>query len=321
MYENYEFPKNPAVYDTLEGKPDYQKIWAAEKPKPDREGLKIKNPYFFGCNSYVDELIGKVLEYVPDEAMVMYTSDHGDLLESHSLFAKGPAAYDDVARVPLIIRNPDGVRGGVYNRQPVSHISVCPTIMEYFDLPIPKLFQGKSLLQTSRDLSAQADPYVYIEFGRFEQDHDHYGGFQLMRAITDERYKLSINLLSQDEFYDLQEDPYECHNLIDDERYETERNRLHDALLDRMCKDRDPFRGYYWDNRPWRKDAAAPNWRYRGYTRQRENEEYEPRQLDFFNGLVMNHPQRFKLSGGKISDQFGTLEEILDWMKVYDQDS
>jgi len=98
MYKDYEFPKNPAVYDTLEGKPSYQKVWAAERWQGDRENLKIRQAHFFGCNSYVDELIGKVVDAAPKDAMIMYTSDHGDLLQSHCLFAKGPAAYDDVTR-------------------------------------------------------------------------------------------------------------------------------------------------------------------------------------------------------------------------------
>ncbi|MBR4033447.1 MAG: hypothetical protein IKJ04_01440, partial [Clostridia bacterium] len=75
-------------------------------------------------------------------------------------------------------------------------------------------------------------------------------------------------------------------------------------------------RGYYWDNRPWRKDAAAPNWRYRGFTRQRENEEYEPRQLDFVNGLVMNHPQRFKISNSSV--KFESIDHLVEWLKHYD---
>ena len=320
MYDDYEFPKNPAVYDTLEGKPEYQHVWAAEKPKPDRENLKIMRPAFFGCNSYVDELIGKVVDHVPEDAMIMYTSDHGDLMDSHCLFAKGPAAYDDVTRIPFIVRHPEGVHGGVYTRQPVSHANVCPTIMEYYGLPIPKVFQGGSILKTCKDLDAPADPYTFMEFTRFEQDHDHYGGLQMMRAVTDERYKLSINLLSDDEFYDLQEDPYELHNLINDERYAAERDRLHDAILDRMCRDRDPFRGYYWDNRPWRKDAMPPNWRYRGWTRQRENEEYEPRQLDYFNGMVMVHPQRLKVTDGRTGLKYETLDQLIDWMRDYDKD-
>jgi uncharacterized sulfatase len=189
--------------------------------------------------------------------------------------------------------------------------------MEYFGLPIPKVMQGESILNTFRDLTAKAPEYSFIEFTRFEQDHDHYGGFQPMRAVTDGRYKLSVNLMSEDEFYDLMADPYELKNLINDPAYAAERNRLHDAILDRMCRDRDPFRGYYWDCRPWRTDAAAPSWRYRGFTRQREEEEYEPRQLDYANGIEMVHPQRIKISNSNV--KFGNLGELINWLRDYDR--
>ncbi len=319
MYKDFEFPKNPAVYDTLEGKPSYQKVWAAERLQPDRENLKIKQAHFFGCNSYVDELIGQVVDAAPRDAMIMYTSDHGDLLQSHCLFAKGPAAYDDVTRIPFIIRHPAG-QVGVYDKGPISHIAVTPTILEYFGVPIPRQLQGESILQTALDLDAPAAQYAFMEFNRFELDHDHYGGFQPMRAVTDGRYKLSINLMSEDEFYDLEKDPYECVNLIDDPAYAAKRDRLHDALCDRMCRDRDPFRGYYWECRPWRKDAPAPNWRYRGYTRQRENEEYEPRQLDFVNGLPMVRPQRLKVSMTDGVQHAKSLQELVDYLRTYDKD-
>ena len=88
-----------------------------------------------------------------------------------------------------------------------------------------------------------------------------------------------------------------------------------------MCDQRDPFRGYYWDCRPWRKNAAAPNWRYRGFTRQRENEEYEPRQLDFVNGLPMNHPQRKKISMTDGISHAATLQELIDYLRHYDDDN
>ena len=162
MYKDYEFPKNPAVYDTLEGKPSYQKVWAAERWQGDRENLKIRQAHFFGCNSYVDELIGKVVDAAPKDAMIMYTSDHGDLLQSHCLFAKGPAAYDDVTRIPFIIRHPKG-KVGVYDKEPVSHISVTPTILEYFGVPIPRQLQGESILNTALDLEANAAEYTFME--------------------------------------------------------------------------------------------------------------------------------------------------------------
>lgn len=317
MYKDYEFPKNPAVWDTLEGKPSYQRLWAEQNGiNYDRDSVVIKHQYYFGCNSYADHLIGRVVKRVPDTAMIMYTSDHGQLLESHCLFEKGPAVYDDVARIPFIVRDPEGVRGGVYTKAPVSHISVCPTVLEYFGIPIPKSLHGTSILSTFRDLDAVPSPYAFMEFTRFEQDLDAYGGFQPLRAVTDGRFKLSINLMSEDELYDLENDPYETHNLINDPAYVAERNRLHDLILDRMCVDRDPFRSYHWECRPWRTDAPAPTWKYRNYARQRENEEYEPRQLDYANGLEMVHAQRFKIKSGNI--KFDSIDRMVDWLRHYD---
>ena len=83
------------------------------------------------------------------------------------------------------------------------------------------------------------------------------------------------------------------YNLIDDENYVEERNALHDKLIQHMNDTRDLYRGYQWRMRPWRKDFV-PNWENEGYTRQRENEEYEPRQLDYDTGLPMKEAVRKK---------------------------
>ena len=133
-----------------------------------------------------------------------------------------------------------------------------------------------------------------MEFGRYEIDHDGFGGFQPMRCIFDGKYKLCINLLTEDELYDMENDPCEMHNLINSEETAHIRNELHDKLLDWMNNTRDPFRGYHWRTRPWRKDDFKPTWAYTGYTRQRENEEYEPRQLDYCTGLEMVEAVRGK---------------------------
>ena len=131
------------------------------------------------------------------------------------------------------------------------------------------------------------------EFTRYEVDHDGFGGLQIMRAVTSDRYKLVLHLCDTDEFYDMQEDLYEIHNLIDDERYTEVRNELHDKLIAHMNDTRDLYRGYQWGMRPWRPDFV-PNWENEGYTRQRENEEYEPRQLDYDTGLPMETAVRKK---------------------------
>ena len=105
--------------------------------------------------------------------------------------------------------------------------------------------------------------------------------------------------MGTDEFYDLREDPQEMENLIQDPSLRTHRERLHQALLDNMYDTRDPFRGYYWEDRPWNRIREYRTWDSRLMTRQRENEEYEPRQLDYGTGLPITKAVRKK--GGCVS--------------------
>ena len=72
------------------------------------------------------------------------------------------------------------------------------------------------------------------------------------------------------------------------------RDLLHDRTLGWMNETRDPFRGYWWERRPWRADARPATWGYTGMTRRRENEEYAPRQLDYNTGLPMERAVRPK---------------------------
>jgi uncharacterized sulfatase len=166
--------------------------------------------------------------------------------------------------------------------------------MDAAGLSMPRLLEGKNLKNTLCDPAVKTNDAVFIEFSRYEVDHDGFGGFQPVRAVFNGRYKLVINLLTSDELYDLQKDPSEMKNLINIMEHTIVRDRLHDMLLDWMNTTRDPFRGYYWERRPWRKDARPATWSYTGMTRQRENEEYEPIQLDYATGLEITEAVRRK---------------------------
>lgn len=297
MYKDYVFPSDPSVMDTLEGKPDHQKTWAGTNLTQDRSDFKITSHALFACNSYVDELIGRVMEAIDEhveDAFVLYTADHGGALGSHRIRAKGPAIYDAITRIPFIIRHKGKVEAGSVNDNPISHINITPTIMEYMGLSIPKLLEGQSILDEVYGSKDKTNDEIFIEFNRYEVDHDGFGGFQPLRATYDGRYKLCVNLMCQDELYDMKADPHELVNLIDDSKYHEIRNALHDKVLNWMNQTRDPFRGYWWERRTWREDARPATWDYTGMTRQRENEEYEPRQLDYNTGLDMVEAVRRK---------------------------
>jgi uncharacterized sulfatase len=296
MYKDFVLEDNPAYHDDLSNKPMLQKLWAGKNLGKSSEELRkseIQLSLYLGCNSFVDAEIGRVLDkvnQVAPNALVIFTSDHGDMLGAHCLTSKNSTAYWETASIPLIIKG--GEKGKVV-KDPSSHIDIVPTVMEYMGLPIPKVLEGKSMLPQIYDTSKKINDTVFVEFTRFEVDHDTFGGLQMMRTAINNRYKLVINVLDTDELYDMEKDPHEVTNLINNEEYSAIRNQLHDEILHNMDRTRDVYRGYVWACRPWRKDKT-PDWRNSGYTRQRENEEYEKRQLDYNTGLPMVEAARPK---------------------------
>lgn len=295
MYNDYQMPDYPNFADDLEDKPLLQRIWAGGALHSSPEALRAPNggrSVFLGCNSFMDYELGRVLKTINEkfpDAIVIYTSDHGDMMGSHKLFNKDSAAYKEIANIPFIVRGK--IKGE--SDAMTSHIDLVPTILDYFEAPIPKTLQGKSMLPLLEGKTDEINQEVFTEWTRYEVDHDGFGGLQMMRAVTSKKYKLVINLTDKDEFYDLEKDPYEVTNLIDDPAYAKERNRLHDVLLDQMNTTRDPYRGYQWRNRLWR-PMENITWEVDGYTRQREQEPGEKRQLDYNTGLPMEGSARRK---------------------------
>lgn len=294
LYQDYEIPKKKNMKDTLENKPAHHRIWAGDDyGRAAKEDFHLCPKEFLGCNTFVDFEIGRVLDAVKefaDDSVIIYTSDHGDMMYSHSLTGKGPAMYEEITHIPMLIKG----FGKGKNHNPVSHINLAPTIFDILGVPKTKMFEGNSILPELTDKSTRVNDYIFMEFGRYEVDHDGFGGYQPVRAAFDGRYKLVINLMDTDEFYDLELDPEEMNNEIHNPEYDNDKKRLHKAILDQMYETRDPFRGYYWENRHWNPDTTYQTWDSRKMTRQRENEEYEPRQLDYGTGLPIREAVRVK---------------------------
>lgn len=295
MFKDYQHPFYKNLDDTLDSKPEHQKLWSKKMFK-EKWYKNRTDAFWFGCNSFVDFEIGRVLDTAKDltgDAMIMYTSDHGGAFNSHRIIDKGPAMYEEITKIPFIVKAPGVTKTPFTNTNTVSHVDILPTILEYIEADnIPSL-EGQSIINEIEELQ-EKDDYRFIEFNRYEVDHDGFGGFQPIRCIVNNKYKLVINLLTSDEFYDLEKDPYEMVNEINNDFYDKVKKDMHKKLLDWQNETRDPYRGYYWAKRSWNSFDDLVSWDYTGYTRQYKESKGESKQLDYANGLEIDEYTRKK---------------------------
>ena len=287
----YRYPLGEAGRDTLEGKPEHHREWAAAR-RMDVGEEGYGHPLYFGCNSYVDTEIGRVIDAARacPNTCIVYTSDHGSMMGTHGLDDKGAAMYDGCTRIPFIVRLPDGARAGTVDSAPLSQIHLMPTMMDMAGIERPPILEGDSLAERWRTGEVGDTGSAIVEFNRYEIEHDSFGGFQPIRCIVQGDYKLVINLLHTDELYNMAEDPDEVRNLIDDAGHAQVRDELHDALLTWMYEKRDPFRGYCWERRPWRSERRL-NLQWQGKFRARPADGYAPVVLDYDTGLPARGPK------------------------------
>lgn len=255
-----DIPGRPNFGAPLGGKPRLQQVHARDiehfHGSITWEQLVAKRLKFYGCNSYIDREIGRLLEAIDrlhgDDTLVIYTSDHGDMLGSHGQHDKGPMMYEEVVNVPFIVRGPGVPRGAVSDAL-VSQLDILPTILDYAGVSSPGGFHGASLRPVLEDPAARVHEHVMISFHRFARAGCEVGGFYPIRCVTDGRWKLAINLLDTDELYDLAADPYEMVNRIDDPACRAVRDDLHDRLLAEMARTGDPMDNWLWGDRPRRR--------------------------------------------------------------------
>jgi len=254
-----DFPQRLNYGAPLQGKPLIQQLHAegirhdhGELAWPDLVAKRLK---FFGCNSFIDREIGRVIDAVErlhgENTAIIYTADHGDQLGSHGLHDKGPMMYEETTNIPFICRVPGGPTGAV-SLALVSHLDILPTMLDLVGAA-GEWLPGMSLAPLFADPSGRVRDHVLINYNRSMRNNLDNGGFVPIRCIVDGRWKLAINLLDRDELYDLEADPYEMVNRIDDQNCSDARNAIHDRLLAEMAAMEDPMDNWLWGDRPWRR--------------------------------------------------------------------
>jgi arylsulfatase A-like enzyme len=232
--------------DELEGQRRFRNIdhQTHEPIPPDEYDARRMVAAYYAQIELLDDQVGRLLDALEasgerENTVVVFTSDHGEMLGDHGLRLKGCRFYDGAVRVPLIISWPGHFVQGVVSEALVELVDVMPTLLEAAGLVVPEHVQGRSLRPI---LAGDAAPDRHRDFVRCEY-HDAIvqpdGSHANM--IFDGRYKLVVyHGHGVGELYDQQEDPYEFHNLWDERATEPVRWRLMTQLFDALMLDIDP---------------------------------------------------------------------------------
>ncbi len=181
---------------------------------------KVLQAAYCAMIKLIDDQVGRILAALEEtgqreRTVVIFTSDHGEMLGDHGLIQKGCRFYEGLVRVPLIFSWPGHFQQGVQSDALVELLDKTPTILELAGIDPPDDMQGRSLLPL---LEGGAPPDRHREFVRCEYyDALDEPDNSFATMYRDERYKLVVyHGHGLGELYDLEEDPEEFENMWDE---------------------------------------------------------------------------------------------------------
>lgn len=211
---------------------------------------------YWGLVSMVDTQLGKIMDALrgcglEDNTIIVYTSDHGDMMGSHQLAAKSNM-FEEAMRVPLLLRIPWLKQPECSIPDPVSQIDLVPTLLEAMGQPVPAHLHGQSWMPMLESREPLAQDHVFIEWNGH---NGNYGdildgspmheewiaiagekvvwdaiGDPVRTVVTPDRWKYCQSTIGEDALYNLNEDPYEMNNLVGDERYAVRIEQLREKI-------------------------------------------------------------------------------------------
>jgi choline-sulfatase len=240
-YDPAEMPLPVFRPGELTEKTEYQRLdseWAHNEPgyfhvaamtDDDRRAVTAA---YYAMVELIDTQVGRMLAALDetgqlDNTIVVFMSDHGEMLGDHGIYLKGPHFYEGAIRVPLVLRWPARFQQGLQVAGLVELVDLAPTLLEAAGVAIPAAMQGRSLLP---HLGGDADParhrdYVYCEYYNAWTHKRSYG---TMMRTSDKKIAV-YHGVDEAELYDLAADPNEFENLW--------RSPDHTALRQQLLKE------------------------------------------------------------------------------------
>ena len=190
--------------------------------------VRMARKAFYALSTHADHQIRTVIgtlqeEGLVDNTIVLFTSDHGDLLGNHGFWSK-TVFYEDSAKVPMVLV-PTAAQGSelgydVRDDRLAAQCDVMPTLLELCGIPVPDTVEGLSLVGDKKR------EYLYGEF---------YEDVKASRMVRDARHKLVYYPTgNRFQLFDMLADPDELNDLADEPGNAEVRHRLTEALIPRL---------------------------------------------------------------------------------------
>ena len=195
----------------------------------------------------IDTQVGRLLNFLDEtgqreNTIVIFTSDHGEMLGDHGIYLKGPYFYEPAVRVPLIISGPGMLNNGARSDALVELVDLVPTLLAASDTEPHPGIQGQSLLPMltgEKALDTHRED-VYCEYYNAMGWHREPTAHATM--VRSRRHKIvAAHGTGGGEFYDLDADPQETKNLWDSPEHTAIRLEMQERLIDRMAWTVDPL--------------------------------------------------------------------------------
>lgn len=199
-----------------------------------RQGWLTMQARYWGLVTLVDRAVGRILRALEesgaaDNTIVVFTSDHGDMMGDHSILAKC-VMYEEAVRVPLLVRVPWLGRSQWRISRPIGQVDIVPTLLELMGQPIPGHLEGTSRANVIEGGNTLDDD-VFIEWNsslgidaalpsnpnhreRIMAKAQPIHGQPMRTIVTSDSWKLTLSHVDQCELHDLNEDPHELRNLF-----------------------------------------------------------------------------------------------------------
>ena len=198
----------------------------------------------YGMISLLDHQIGRILAALEEtgqreDTVVMFMSDHGDMMGDHWMLNKGPFHFDGLLRIPFIWSWPQRFPEGLRSAALVSQLDFAPTILDLAGVAIPEgavppepearqmapAWPGKSLGPLLTGSATKLHDELVVE-----NDED-YLGLRLRTLITEDYQLTAYGGQPYGELFDLRSDPHQLHNLWRSPPHRSLRDELHTRLL------------------------------------------------------------------------------------------